>query len=478
MTPLAHLSLRLRIFLFFALLGLGGVTLLAVGLFVGYRQLGDPDALGAFVFGGVLAGFALLGLVTWIWVLFDEHVARPLERLAAELRARAHSGVDAQLDDDLAAYLGDLAPAAAEMSARLHSSRNEVDETVGRETAHLSRVTAQLAAVLAEMPHGVILCAPNHRIILYNTRAHCILGEPEGFGLDQPLDKVLQPGPLMQAYDWLSDPETPDIADIGGVQDMQGQQLTLRMRLIRIGTVAGPPGYVLILEDAGQSSSQPASVAFDFELLQDPVSVDLANTKLRRLGFVVFDTETTGLDPARDEICQIAGIRVLNGNVVGSECFDILVNPGRSIPGASTKIHHIDDAMVANAPPVGDAVKKFHIFAGDAVLVAHNAPFDMAFLRRREAEIGAVFDQPILDTVLLSAMVYGQSAEHTLDALCERLGVTIPAEERHTALGDARATATVLTRLIPMLEAQGIETLGQALAAFKQHTRVIENANH
>ena len=97
----------------------------------------------------------------------------------------------------------------------------------------------------------------------------------------------------------------------------------------------------------------------------------------------------------------------------------------------------------------------------------------MTFLKRREAEIGQVFDQPVLDTVLLSAAIYGQAAEHTLDALSARLGVEIPEEDRHSALGDARATAQVLIRLIPLLEARGIETLGAALEETTRHSRVI-----
>ncbi len=78
------------------------------------------------------------------------------------------------------------------------------------------------------------------------------------------------------------------------------------------------------------------------------------------------------------------------------------------------------------------------------MIVAHNAPFDMAFLRRHAPRMGVTWDHPILDTVLVSAVVFGASETHTLDALCDRLGVTIPEALRHTALGDARATAEVL----------------------------------
>ena len=475
---LSQLSLRLRIFLFFALLGLGGIVLVALGLFVGYRQLGNPEVLGGFVFGGVLAGFAILALTTWIWVLFDEHVARPVDRISAELRARAHAGIDADLEADLAVHLGDLAPAAAAVSERLTATRNALAEAVGRETARLSRETARLAAVLAEMPQGVVLCGADHRIILYNLRARQVLGAPEAFGLGRALDKVLQPGPLLKAYDWLSDPATPDLAEIGGVRDAAGAPLQVRMRLIRFEGQSGKPGYLLMMGEGGaESAPLPASVEYDFDLMSTEIPADLAKVPLRQLSYVVFDTETTGLDPSRDEICQIAGLRIVGARAVETEIFDMLVHPGRNIPSSATEVHHIDDTMVADAPQVGTALARFHDYAGQAVLVAHNAPFDMAFLKRREAEIGAVFDQPILDTVLLSAIVYGQATDHTLDALSARLDIVIPEAERHTALGDARATAQVLIRLISMLEAKGIETLGAVLQEAAAHRRVIADAN-
>ena len=124
--------------------------------------------------------------------------------------------------------------------------------------------------------------------------------------------------------------------------------------------------------------------------------------------------------------------------------------------------------------PAAQAIARFHAFATGAVLVAHNAPFDMAFLRRGQTA-GRPFDHPVLDTVLLSAIVFGQLEQHSLDALTERLGITIHEADRHTALGDTVATADALVRLIPMLEARGLTSFGQVVAEGRKHGRLIED---
>ena len=190
------------------------------------------------------------------------------------------------------------------------------------------------------------------------------------------------------------------------------------------------------------------------------------------------DTETTGLLPSQgDEIVQIAAVRVVNGRLVAGEAFESLVNPGRRIPAASTAVHHVSDAMVADAPPIAVVGRRFHKFAEGAVLVAHNAPFDLEFLRRHETDIGHRFDHPVLDTVLLSAVLFGGHETHTLDALCERLGIVIPEAARHTAMGDTVATAEALLKLLPMLTAQGTLTFGDVVREVKKHGRLLRDLN-
>lgn len=130
---LDRLSLGVRVFLFFAALGAG--VLLAIGLGLGYRRLSDPQILPAFIQGGVVAGFVALGLVAWVWFLFDVNVAKPIDVLSGALRARAHADVTSEMDVAIARYLGDLAPAAT--AQRLAETRSALAESVMRETQRL-----------------------------------------------------------------------------------------------------------------------------------------------------------------------------------------------------------------------------------------------------------------------------------------------------------------------------------------------------
>ncbi len=204
---------------------------------------------------------------------------------------------------------------------------------------------------------------------------------------------------------------------------------------------------------------------YDFDLFQHRGGdAALADTPLIDLAYTVFDTETTGLAPSQGGgILQSGAARIVAGKLRRGERFEQLVDPERDIPAAGIPIHGIEPQMVQGKPVLKAVLPGFHAFAADTVLVAHNAAFDMRFLQLAEAETGVCFTQPVLDTLLLSAVVHPQQESHRLEAIAERLGV--PVLGRHTALGDAIVTAEVFVKLLPLLAAMGIRTLGQAIEA-------------
>jgi DNA polymerase III subunit epsilon len=204
---------------------------------------------------------------------------------------------------------------------------------------------------------------------------------------------------------------------------------------------------------------------YDFDLFQATAqSRELDDRLLTELTYTVFDTETTGLNPSQgDEIIQMGATRIVNGKLLSQECFEQLIDPQRSIPAATIPIHGIEPHMVAGKPTIAEVLPAFHAFSQDTVLVAHNAAFDMRFLQLKEKSTGVVFDQPVLDTLLLSAVVHPNQESHRLEAIAERFNVTVMG--RHTAMGDAMVTAEVFLKLIPLLAEKGIRTLGQARVA-------------
>jgi DNA polymerase-3 subunit epsilon len=466
-----QLSLRLRIFLFFCLIALGGSAVIWGALYAGYSRAMSADLANGFILSAIISTLGLLALTVGVWLLFDENVAKPIERLSAQLRVRAHAGVDTQLDAQAARYLGDLAPAATAVSQALNETTLGTVEKVAMETQRLELEKARLTALLTEIPVAMILVSPEDQIVLYDGQAAEVLAQQGVPRLNAALGDYFDAASLSAARQKLV--KTGQEVTLSALGQDGLQSYDMRMKPMQGG------GYMLVIDSTQAQISAEAArpLTYDFDLLDRKAHGDIDATPLRDLSYTVFDTETTGLLPHKDEIVQIGAVRVVNGRIVEGEEINDLVDPGIPIPPASTKVHKVNNAMVAGKPGIAQAGRHLHSFAKGSVIVAHNAPFDMAFLHRHKGKMGVDWDNPILDTVLLSAVLFGASQTHTLDALCDRLGVTIPPALRHTALGDAIATAEVLVKMLPMCEARGLITFGDIIRETKRHGRLLEDLN-
>jgi DNA polymerase III subunit epsilon len=696
---LDRLSLRLRLFLFFALIAVGGsAAIVAAMVYLG--RSGAAVTIDDLVLMGGAAIAVLLGLSTWTWLKFDEHIARPILAICNHLKAAAHAKAERDIKPGTARYLGFLEPAVREITTALTETRREVDRTIETATAQSEEQKQYLATILRDLQQGVVICNRRHEVLLYNQRALEILHVAGDIGLGRSFFGVVTEQPFRHALTRLENrfrtgrhTEHPDGLAVLVIAATRIGNYTLKGRVsLTLGRDAAeaaetPVGYVVIFEDvtdelaagiwrdrmlhdvtsdmrqrianlsmvgdlltmegeidaeeraaaretfqddgralaerldkldqissdllssawpmtqvlaktllelirerrseerelsveiAGDEvwlhcdsaaivdlvdrllnrtavfakverftltltarerradldvtwTGEPVTVRaletwlderldeglgamtgtdvlnrhkteiwcepagegrsrlrlplvtvefdttkargtarlearpefYDFDLFARTTRASVAETPLRDLTYVVFDTETTGLEPSKgDQMVQIAGVRIVNGRMLRGEVFDSLIHPGRGIPRVSSEVHGITDAMVANADPVTSVLPRFHRFVGDAVLVAHNAAFDMKFLTLKQTEAGVSFTNPVLDTVLLAAAVFGADESLTLDTLAERFAIKIAAEERHTAIGDSLATGHTFLKLIDLLEAGGVTTLREAI---------------
>jgi len=188
--------------------------------------------------------------------------------------------------------------------------------------------------------------------------------------------------------------------------------------------------------------------------LADPPGADIA---LERATFVVVDLETTGLRPGSARICEIGAVRVHEFEL--KDEFELLVDPGVPIGSAISALTGLRDADLRGSPHPAIAVRRFLEFAGNAVLVAHNARFDLAFLdRETERLTGARLAGPVVDTVgLARRLLAGRTPRAGLASLAQFFGTA--AQPCHRALPDAQATAEILLQLIGLAQERGALTV-------------------
>jgi len=177
---------------------------------------------------------------------------------------------------------------------------------------------------------------------------------------------------------------------------------------------------------------------------------------LRQLEFVAFDTETTGLHPSSERVVELSAVRFsLDGEIA---TFDQLVDPKIPIPDAAARVHGIRDGDVSGKPTVDTLLPKFTEFVEGAVLLAHNAEFDVGFLAHEARRCGQALPRvAILDTVELARQLRSDLPNHKLETLSRALGCE--AGEYHRALADAQTLRQVFLRLVEMLEGPTFRSL-------------------
>jgi len=190
--------------------------------------------------------------------------------------------------------------------------------------------------------------------------------------------------------------------------------------------------------------------------------------KLPKASYLVFDTETTGLHPfTGDEIISIGAVVIEKGRINNDKTFYQLVNPNRSISSFSRKITGINEEMLTAQPTIGPVIADFLQFAGPRIMVAHNAPFDLAFLNIKLSEItGRRIVNPVIDTVLLAKAIYPSYGDYSLENLAPRFGIDLSG--RHHALADAHIAAALFLHLLTKLSEIDIINLPQLAGLFSE----------
>ena len=184
-------------------------------------------------------------------------------------------------------------------------------------------------------------------------------------------------------------------------------------------------------------------------LVEHPMGQSFADT------FVVFDLETTGFSPAKNQIIEIGAVKVVNGSI--TERFSTFVNPKVPIPFEIEQLTSINDDMVLDAPTIDEILPKFMEFCQDAVMVAHNADFDMSFIKHNCSALGLECEKTVLDTVALSRVLLPALNRFKLDTVAKALNVSLA--HHHRAVDDAACTAEIFVKLVEMLRDRGVETM-------------------
>ena len=203
----------------------------------------------------------------------------------------------------------------------------------------------------------------------------------------------------------------------------------------------------------------------------DDEALMITNPKDKKIDeeeFVVFDIETTGLNSHTNKIIEIGAVKIKSGRII--DRYSQLINPGISIPYHITEITSITNEQVANQPKIDEVIGKFVDFIGDAVLVAHNAPFDMGFIKRDIKEyLNIDLENSVIDTLQMARDLFPDFKKYGLGDLNKSLGLAL--EKHHRAVDDSQATANMFIIFLEKYKEKGIEYLKDINKGFEVNVK-------
>ena len=199
-----------------------------------------------------------------------------------------------------------------------------------------------------------------------------------------------------------------------------------------------------------------------------PMVTNPKDKKIDDEEFVVFDIETTGLNSHTNEIIEIGAVKIKAGRIV--DRYSQLINPGRPIPYHITEITSITDEQVANEPKIDEVIGKFVDFIGDAVLVAHNAPFDMGFIKRDiKKYLNIDYQCSVIDTLQMARDLFPDLKKYGLGDLNKTLGLAL--EKHHRAVDDSQATANMFIIFLEKYKEKGLEYMKDINTGFEVNVK-------
>ncbi len=466
----------------FALLGLVAIGLATAFGWAVLHANGTEPLQQTLLLGG--AGVILfLFLLSGAWAALHLRLIRPIEVITREVETLAHAKKVRPIEVPDGHLTGGLSEAVQQLIAHVIDARTKRLQAIEDAVESAETYKRRLETILLDLSEGVIVCNLDNRVLLYNQAAMHILQRPEALGLGRRLFALFERKPILKALDELTSEQRGD-----QTRKIRTRQLVNCKRLDGVTDIEGhlalicsdeieTEGYVLTftprteIVEVSDEDLPPRPEFYDFDLFKRVPDREVTDIPLKELRCVVFDTETTGLEPSRgDELISIGAVRVMNKRTVSGETFYQLINPGKKIPKASIKFHGITDKDVKGKLNAKGVLPMFHRFCGRAVLIAHNAAFDMKFLELKEKASGVSFTSPVIDVLLLSAFLHDHTADHSLNATAERLGISVAG--RHTALGDSMTTAHIFLAMLDPLAERGVVTLGDALKVSQSQVKI------